>query len=67
MSTNWLKLNQDKTQLSWFGTKQELAKINVEKLQVGNTEFFIGRQATNLGVHLDSEMTMLPIIQNVCK
>jgi len=34
---------------------------------VGNTQLAIGRRATNLGVHLDSEMTMLPNIQNVCE
>jgi len=67
MSTNWLKLNPDKTQLTWFGTRQQLAKINLEEVRVENAQLSIGRRATNLDVHLYSEMTMLPNIQHVCK
>jgi len=41
-------LNPDKTQLTWFGTRQQLAKINVEEVQIENTQLPIGRRATNL-------------------
>ena len=32
MSSNRLKLNPDKTQLTWFGSQQQLLKINVTAL-----------------------------------
>jgi len=67
MSTNRLKLNPNKTQLTEFGTRQQLAKINVKEVQVGKTQLSIGRSAINRSVHLHSKLTMLPNVQNVCE
>jgi len=35
MSSNRLKLNADKTEFMWLGTRQKLAMINVTPLRIG--------------------------------
>jgi len=67
MSTNRLKLNPDKAQLTWFGPKQQLAQTNVKEVQVQNTQLSISRCTTNLSVHFDCNITLLTNIQNICK
>ena len=67
MFTNRLQLNPDKTQLTCFGRRQQLAKIDKKHIQMGNTDVPIGSSAPSLGVHLDSGMTMLPHIQHISK
>jgi len=34
MGSNWLKVNADKTQLIWLGTKQQLDKLSVTELSL---------------------------------
>jgi hypothetical protein len=57
MASNRLKLNADKTQTIWFGTRQQLKKVgNVGLIVSGH---FISPQetVTCLGVELDPELT----------
>ena len=50
-----------------FGTRQQLAKFTDARIRVGGYYIDIDVQATNLGVHLDSELKMLPHVQFVAR
>jgi len=58
MKSNRLKLNADKTQFMWLGTRQQLAKLKVRSLVLDGVNIEISDTAINLGVTLDSELTM---------
>ena len=67
----WIFTNRlgypDKTRLTCSGTREQLVKINIKHVRMGNTDIPIGSSATSLGVHLDSGITMLPHIQHISK
>ena len=46
MACNRLKLNEEKTQIIWLGTRQQLDKVTVQMLKLPNATvpFFIRRQ-----------------------
>ena len=55
MSSNRLKLNGDKTQFIWLGTRQQLAKVDRRPLMVGGVQIAPLDMVRNLGVLLDDE------------
>jgi hypothetical protein len=58
LSSNRLKLNPDKTQLIWLGTKQRLARLNITSVRLHNgTVIELSTSVRNLGVIFDSEMS----------
>jgi len=67
MVTDKLKLNDSKTEFMIIGTKQQLRKINNNKLSVGDSFVESVTTARNLGVTFDEHMTLLPHINNICK
>jgi len=58
MQSNRLKLNTDKTQFMWLGTRQQLEKLQVRSLVLDGATIEISESAKNLGVTLDSELTV---------
>ena len=59
MGSNRLKLNEDKTQVIWLGTRQQLNKNLPQTLTLRNgTVLQFSTVVNNLGVHLDSQLTM---------
>jgi hypothetical protein len=58
MSSNRLKLNTDKTQVMWTGTRQQLAKINITHLVVLSDTVEFSNTVVDLGVTLDSHLSM---------
>ena len=58
MASNRLWLNPDKTQFIWFGTRQQLAKRNGERLSSVLPTLVSNTHVRNLGVILDSELLM---------
>jgi len=58
MASNRLKLNEDKTQLIWLGTRQQLDKITVQTLTLPNATVPFSTVVNDLGVLLDSQLTM---------
>lgn len=54
MSSNRLNLNGSKTQLIWFGTKQQLSKLDIPLLSSIYPDFSFSSSVRNLGVTLDS-------------
>src|SRR6218665_3042671 len=61
MSSNRLRLNPTKTQFIWFGTRQQLAKIDLRSLAI---KYFSVR---DLGVTLDQELTFVRHINLLCR
>jgi len=58
MARNRLKLNEDKTQVIWLGTRQQLDKIMVQTLELQNATVPFSSVVNDLGIQLDSERTM---------
>ncbi len=67
MKSNRLKLNADKTQFMWLGTRQQLAKLKVRSLVLEGASINISNTAKNLGVTLDSELTMHEHVPSVAR
>jgi hypothetical protein len=69
MSSNCLKLNADKTQFIWLETDQQLAKIGGIQLTVGGVDVAPLDSVRDLGVTLDSQLTMkqhVDIVTRTC-
>jgi hypothetical protein len=58
MSSNRLKMNAEKTEFIWLGTRQQLCKIIRHPLVVGGQDVALVQVARNLGVILDDQLTM---------
>ena len=58
MSSNRLKMNADKTQVIWIGSRQQLAKVDIKEFQLLSANILFSTTVSNLGVHLDSRLTM---------
>src|SRR6218665_149927 len=59
MSSNRLRLNPTKTQFIWFGTRQQLAKIDLGSLAIKYPHFTFSSSVRDLGVTLDQELTFV--------
>ena len=67
MSSNRLRLNADKTQFIWLGSSQMLAKTNKVPLRVGGADVFPLDTVRDLGVVLDSKLTMKSHVDSVAR
>lgn len=67
MSSNRLKLNADKTEFIWLGTRQQLAKLRIQPLVVGGQNIVPVQSARNLGVILDDQLTMDAHAKNIVR
>jgi len=68
MGSKRLKLNEktEKTQLIWIRTGQPLVKLTITQLQLINSVVEFDSMATNLGVVLDSQLSMSQQVTAVC-
>ena len=62
-----LKLNDDKTEFIIIGTKQQLAKVNIDSLQVGESTVTPASKVKNLGCWFDGQLKMDTHINSICK
>jgi len=67
MSSNRLRLNADKTQFIWLGSPQILAKINKIPLRVGGVDVFPLDAVRDLGVIVDSKLTVKNYVDSVVR
>src|SRR6218665_2766673 len=65
MSSNQLSLNPNKTQFIWFGTPQQLLKLDLSLLSEGSPSFTFHTSVRNLGVVLDSMLTFSEHVVNL--
>ena len=67
MKSNRLKLNSDKTQFLWLGSRQQLAKIDTKTMTIGEHRIESSTSAKNLGVTFDSELGMDLHVNNITR
>src|SRR5664279_2850233 len=65
MSSNRLKLNADKTEFIWLGTRQQLRKISQQPLDVGGASVEPVSRVRDLGVIIDDKLTMAAHVNHV--
>ena len=65
MTSNRLKLDTDKTQFIWLGTRQELAKVHCHTITLRGTTINVLTEVTCLGVVIDQEMKFAPHIKRL--
>ena len=58
MSQDKLLMNDAKTELLLIGTRQQLAKITIDDITVGHSVISLQSPVQNLGVWLDSKLSM---------
>jgi len=58
MADNHLKLNEDKMQIIWLGTRQQLNKVTARALTLPNATVEFSTTVKDQGVVLDSQLTM---------
>jgi len=62
-----LRLNPTKTQVMWLGSPQQLAKVNVTEVPVALARINVSETARNLGVIVDSQLTLSGQMAAVCR
>ena len=67
MSSCRLNLNGDKTLFIWLGSRQRLAKISKDNLVIQGAEISPLDSVRNLGVVIDSKLTMESHVNSVVK
>ncbi len=67
MSRNKLKLNDDKTELIILSSKHNQTKIQNNTIQIGSSTISSSTSVRNLGVFLDSSMSMETHVKKVCQ
>ena len=67
MESNYLKLNNSKTEFVIFGTQIDLAKVSGWTVTVGNSEILPSKSARNIGAFLDSALNMETHINNIIR
>ena len=58
MASNRLKLNEDKTQVIWLGTRQQLSKLTDNRLTIPNATVQFSTIVNDVGVLIDSQLSM---------
>ena len=66
MQADKLKLNENKTEVMLIGTCQQLGRVNLRTLTVGDTSVAIVNKARNLGVWFDSQLNFNVHITKTC-
>ena len=50
----------------WIGSKQQLAKVHIKEFQLLSANILFSTTVSNLGVHLDSQLTMQDHVAAMC-
>ena len=67
MSSNRLKLNSDKTQFIWLGTRYQRQKVDITSIQLGISEVKFQSNVNDLGVIIDDLLSMKDHVQRICR
>ena len=67
MVKNKLKFNADKTEFLIIGTRQQLAKVNINKTTIGGTNIAPILTTRDLGVWFDNHLKHKTTINKSCK
>ncbi len=66
MQANFLRLNDDKTEIMVFGSAQQLKKVSVDSIPIGDVSVIPSSTVRNLGILQDSTMSMSTHISRIC-
>ena len=66
MTNDKLLLNDDKTEFLMIGTKQQLAKVNIDHILIGDSVIRPKWVVKNLGTWFDSTLSMNSHVNNTC-
>ena len=64
MRSNRLKMNTDKTQLIWIGTRQQLSKVDINEIELQLDTVSFSTSVSDLGVILDNQLKMTTCSKN---
>ena len=67
MADHKLKMNNDKTEVIVYGTKQQLNKLNIKSINVGGTEVKCVMSVRDLGVTLNNDLSLDNHIKKKCQ
>ena len=67
MSCNRLKMNAEKTQVIWIGSRQQLAKVDIVELQLLSANVHFSTTVYILGVHFFSQLTIRDHVTATCR
>jgi len=67
MTENKLKLNSDKTEAILIGTKAKLSTVTSTSLELNNSSIPLSPVVKNLGVMLDTSLSMKQHISSICR
>src|SRR6218665_3609108 len=67
VSSNRLRVKPTKTQFIWFGTRQQLAKIDLGSLAIKYPHFTFSSSVRDLGVTIDQELTFVRHTNLLCR
>ena len=67
MTANQLKMNTDKTDFIWMGSKHQLAKIQSQSIALEAVHVPVSSVVTYLGVQFDSHLTFTPHVQGLAR
>ena len=62
-----LKINEGKTRFVVIGTHQQLSKVHIDSLAVGDAQVWPVQSVKNLRTWIDSNMSLQVNINNTCK
>ena len=65
MVSNRLKLNVDKTQFIWIGSRQQLGNVSMVEIPLMDCSIKTAHRVTCLGVVIDSELTFSTHVKRV--
>ena len=66
MEHDKLLLNDEKTEFLVIGTRQQLSKVNISSITVGNSAIMKSSVVRNLGSYIDDKLSMNSHINKVC-
>ena len=67
LRNNKLKMNENKTEFIVFGTAQQLKKVQIDSIRVGEDEIKAVPKVRNLGVMMDQKLDMSAHVSYLCK
>ena len=67
MTANFLKLNDDKTELLFLGTPQNLSKLTIDSVKVGDSTIASSNHVRNIGALFDPQLKMEHQVSSTCK
>jgi ligand-binding sensor domain-containing protein len=67
LASNRLKLNADKIQAVWIGTRQHLTKVDIKNHHLQTATVALSSTVSNLSVAIDCHMNMSKHIASLCR